>query len=86
MHVNTDLELLACFVPVQIKTCLCSQCEDIHGPQNGSTNGLRGNLSSEHERISGALRKSEVSMQLLWQVTICTQQLGVPGDRTVRGR
>ena len=40
-------------------------CEDIRGPPNGFPNGLQDNLSSEHERISGALRKSEFSLRLL---------------------
>ena len=51
--------------PKPVALPFARECEDIWGPSNGSPNGLRGNLSSEHERISGALRKSEFSMRLL---------------------
>ena len=38
--------------PKPVALPFARECEDIWGPSNGSPNGLRGNLSSEHERIS----------------------------------
>ena len=67
--------------PKPVALPFAKECEDIWGPSNGSPNGLRGNLSSEHERINGTLWKSNFSKRLLRQITTITQQLSVAGVR-----